>query len=305
MECPFPALRIGVAEYSAGPTGCTVFLFPEGGALALDVRGGSPAYVGDYGWTHAICLAGGSVYGLEAASGVAAELFAQGGYPTEWDRLALVSGAIMYDYHDRGNSVYPDKELGRAAVRAARPGAFPLGARGAGASVRVGSRSGGAQSERSGQGGAFGQFGPTKVAVFSVVNAVGAILGRNGAVVRGNLDPETGRRLPPTELLASQLPDPSAPPAPGNTTLTVLVTNQKLDPYQLKQLGRQVHSSMARAIQPFHTMYDGDVLFSVSTNEVERPSLDVTTLGGLASELAWDAVLASVPGDERSAPPRD
>jgi L-aminopeptidase/D-esterase-like protein len=48
---------------------------------------------------------------------------------------------------------------------------------------------------------------------------------------------------------------------------------------------------MARAIQPFHALADGDVLFSVSTQEVDNPALPHTALGVLASELAWDAVL--------------
>jgi L-aminopeptidase/D-esterase-like protein len=91
----FPALRVGVAEYDEGPTGCTVFHFPAGAALAVDVRGGSAAVVGDYGWTHAVCFAGGSIYGLEAISGVAAELFAQRDYSTRWDNLALTAGAIQ------------------------------------------------------------------------------------------------------------------------------------------------------------------------------------------------------------------
>src|SRR5881396_2002422 len=83
-------------------------------------------------------------------------------------------------------------------------------------------------------------------------------------------------------------------PPPGNTTLTVVVTNQKLNARLLRTLGRQVHASMARAIQPFHTRVDGDVLFTVSTNEVEHPALESIGLGIVASELAWDAVLAAV-----------
>ena len=81
---------------------------------------------------------------------------------------------------------------------------------------------------------------------------------------------------------------------PGNTTLTVVVTNVKLDSRLLRTLGRQVHASMARAIQPFHTLVDGDVLYAVSTNEVDDPAVDSIGLGVVASELAWDAVLAAV-----------
>ena len=82
-------------------------------------------------------------------------------------------------------------------------------------------------------------------------------------------------------------------PHSGNTTLTVVVTNQRLEGRALRQLGRQVHASLARAIHPFHALPDGDVLFAVSTAEVENPALDPITLAVVASELAWDAVLTS------------
>ena len=78
-----------------------------------------------------------------------------------------------------------------------------------------------------------------------------------------------------------------------NTTLSVLVTNQRLDRRVLQQLARQVHASMARAIHPFHALVDGDVLYAVTTGEVENERIDSVTLGVVASELAWDAVLAS------------
>jgi len=97
LQFDFPSLKVGVAEYEEGPTGCTVFFFPRGSFAAVDVRGGSYATIfsdhlsfGD-GWTDATCLAGGSIYGLEAATGVAAELFAMGGYSVGWRQLKLQS----------------------------------------------------------------------------------------------------------------------------------------------------------------------------------------------------------------------
>jgi L-aminopeptidase/D-esterase-like protein len=78
-----------------------------------------------------------------------------------------------------------------------------------------------------------------------------------------------------------------------NTTLTAVVTNQRVAGRDLTQLARQVHASMARAIQPFHTANDGDTLFAVSTYDVANDALPALNLGVLASELAWDAVLAS------------
>lgn len=296
LEYDLPALRIGIGEYAEGPTGCTVFSFPAGASVAVDIRGGSPGTIGaEYGWVHAICLAGGTLYGLEAASGVAAELFAQRGYSTQWDEIALVAGAIIYDFGVRANAIYPDKALGRAALRAAQTGRFPLGARGAGISATVGKALDFAMGEPGGQGAAFRAIGDARIAVFTVVNAVGAIVDRRGQVVRGRLDRATGARTPVLDAVEQILARGAAPqPAPGNTTLTVVVTNQRLDHIALTQVARQVHGSMSRAIQPFHTVTDGDVLFAVTTAEVTHPSLDALTTGLIASELAWDAVLAGV-----------
>jgi 6-aminohexanoate-oligomer endohydrolase len=289
LRFDFPGLRIGIAEYEEGPTGCTVFQLPPGGAAcSVDIRGGSPGTIGNYEWAHAVCFAGGSLYGLEAACGVADELMAMRGYTVGWTEVELVLGAIVYDFGRRDNPIYPDHALGRKALRAAQEGVFPLGRHGAGRSVTVGKTFGLEQGEFSGQGGAFRQIGPTKLAVFTVVNAFGAIVDRDGNVVRGHFDPERGTRTALVEGLESQLPRT----APGNTTLTLVVTNQRLGRRELKQLGVQVHASLGRAIQPFHALVDGDVLYTVSTAEVENEELTSVSLGILASELAWDAVLS-------------
>lgn len=303
LELDFPALHIGVAEYAEGPTGCTVFYFPSGlVSCSVDVRGGSHGTILTEGRDrlNAICLAGGSVLGLESASGVTAELFARRGYATGWTDMPVVSGGIIFDYNVlRDNAIYPDKTLGRAALRAAKPGSFPLGRHGAGCSATTGKGLRPTHAgESTGQGAAFRQIGPTKIAVFTVVNAVGAIVDRQGKVVRGNLDPRTGERHHLIEGLERSLAAAAAAeePAPGNTTLTVVVANQRLNidrglAWSLRQFARLVHTSMARAIQPFHTIYDGDVLWAVTTNEVENPALNDVALGVVASELAWDAVL--------------
>ena len=286
-----PSFRVGVAEYEEGPTGCTVFEFPGGAATAIDVRGGLVGKIGDYEWNHAICLAGGSLPGLEAAAGVSAELWER--QDRSLESLPLVSGAIIFDYGGRENRVHPDMALGRAAFSAAREGVFPLGARGAGRSAGCGGVLGWDRAEPSGQGGAVREAGPTKVAVFCVVNALGAVVGRDGRVVRGNRDPATGEREHPYEGLSRRLGSgESADPSQGNTTLTVVVTNRRLDRFPLARFARQVHSSMARAIHPFHTPMDGDVLYAVCTGEVDDPDLGPAELGMLASEAAWDAVLS-------------
>jgi 6-aminohexanoate-oligomer endohydrolase len=312
LDFDFPGLEIGVAAYSEIPTGCTVVnfdvdMFPAGVMLELDVRGGAPWHLGAEDIVNAISLAGGSVYGLEAATGVGAELFTQGGYRD----LVAVSGAVIYDISVveepngfRSKGIYPDKALGEEAVRAMQPGRFPLGNQGAGSGAYVGQWANWPnERERGGQGGAFRQIGAIKVAVFTVVNALGVIVDRQGQVVRGGLDQRTGVRTTPIQDAEDIMSgksvrlQPEGADLPGgltrHTTLSVLVTNVAFPRELLRQLGRQVHSSMARAIQPFHTPDDGDILFTTSTGEVAAEGIDSTALGVIASELAWDAVLTS------------
>lgn len=91
-----------------------------------------------------------------------------------------------------------------------------------------------------------------------------------------------------------------------NTTVSLVVTNQKLTPVELQRLAVQVHTSMARALQPFATQFDGDVLYAVSTSEVEDPKagLPLVDLSTVAGELMWDAVLNSVPEQQAAVKPK-
>ncbi|MGW6497539.1 P1 family peptidase [Nonomuraea angiospora] len=287
-----PGVLVGTAEYAEGPTGCTVIHVPAGARTAVDARGGAVGMSGGYDYNHAICFAGGSVYGLAAAAGVSDELLARRDNRTRWDDLQLVSGAVIYDFSARETAVYPDGELGRAALRNAVEGEFPVGRCGAGRTASTGKVDFG-RAEFAGQGAAFGTFGEAKVLVATVVNAVGAVVDRQGGIVRGNYHAEDGVRRHPGADYAAMVGDP-APAVMGNTTLTVMVTNVKLTDVELLQVGRQVHSSMHRGIQPFHTMNDGDVLFALTTDEVDLVSVKPTGLGTLASELAWDAILSAV-----------
>jgi 6-aminohexanoate-oligomer endohydrolase len=305
LELDFADLHIGVAEYDEGPTGATVFYFPAGAMAAVDVRGAAAATVNterlrlghERPTVRAVVFAGGASFGLEAAAGVMSGLLERDREITHWERVPTVTGAVVYDFRDRPNAIYPDKILGRAALDAARPGRFPLGARGAGRCVHVGKCFGPRYMEAAGQGGAFRQVGRTKIAALTVVNAVGAIVDREGRVVRGNRAPESGLRTSfAADLLdgAAQLkrqlePTPSVPLE--NTTLALLVINRRLRHLELQRLAIQTHTSMARAIQPFHTEHDGDVLFAVSTGEVEDEGLAINDLAIHAGEVAWDAVL--------------
>jgi len=289
----FPTMRIGIAEYEEGPTGCTVFHFPNEAIASIDIRGGSPStfttdnhnLLAGERKLDAVCFTGGSVHGLEATTGVTSSLLRLKEYSTGW--MPKVVGATIYDFVVRENAIYPDKLLGQKAFESAKGNLFPIGRQGAGRSAIVGK--GYRQWEYSGQGGAFKEVGQTKIAAFSVVNSMGAIVNRNGQVVRGFVD-EKGEREP-IQTLLKELDQGIRSIEEQNTTLTLVVTNQILPAVYMRHLSKQIHTSMSRAIYPFHTIFDGDVLFFVSTNEIENPNLDPTHLGLYASEVVWDAVL--------------
>ncbi|MDF1660875.1 MAG: P1 family peptidase [Planctomycetota bacterium] len=292
----FPELKVGCASYPAGPTGVTVFSFPQRLRTLVDVRGGCPGTIftdqlrEDACFLDSLVFTGGSLYGLEAVSGVSSSLF-QTRKSIAWDEIALVSGAVIYDFGMRKTKIFPDKRLAQVAFKSAKSGRFPLGGKGAGAGASCGKwLVGTALPEWSGQGAAFIKKGSTKVAVFSVVNSLGALHDRSGKVVRGHKDPVTGARL--------KLPKYSGKRSKsgGNTTLTFVLVNHALETSVLRSLARQVHSSMARAIQPFHGLSDGDVLYLATTDAIKKPQHNSYELAAMASDCAWDAVLASFRG---------
>jgi L-aminopeptidase/D-esterase-like protein len=310
LRFDWPALHIGTGEYEEGPTGVTVFHFPKRASAAVDVRGGSPGTVNtDYlrqGYPgpqlDAVVFAGGSAYGLEATTAVASAMKDDGLRGGAWDNIGFAAGAIIYDLGDRRlNEVYPDKRLAQAAYRAARPGVFPLGAQGAGRFAMNGRLFG--CNVYSGQGGAFRQVGDLKIAAFVVVNAVGVVTTRDGHVAACYRDARWPADLRTADLFArfpassrGEWPTVAAEPR-GNTTISLIVINRMLLPAQLQRLAAQVHTSMARAVQPFATEFDGDVLYAASTGELDAPAsgIEAIQIDVLASEVMWDAVLASIP----------
>lgn len=302
----WPAVQIGIGSYEEGPTGLTIFRFPNRVSAAVDVRGGGPGTINtdilrlgyDNRFVDAIVFAGGSDYGEEATTAVMTALVDDGTHNGEYDKVAFAAGAIIYDLSDhRLNSIYPDKRLAQAALHDLRSGVFPLGAQGAGRSATQGTLFD--CGTYSGQGGAFRQIGETKIATFTIVNALGAVTDREGRIVRCHRDPAWGNVVFTSELLAHVSAHPAALPSgpSSHTTISLVVTNRQMTVAELQRLAVVVHTSMARGIQPYSTPWDGDTLYAVSTQEVagDDKSLSMDGLDIAASEAMWDAILASVP----------
>jgi len=300
----FENLEVGVASNPAGPTGTTVIHFPKGAIGAMDMRGGAVAVRegssvdenNTWGWLDALVLSGGSTLGLEAADGVMSEIIKMRGGQVKFDTIPAVPAAIVYDFTGRKTSTYPDKELGAKAFLARQKNKVPYGRVGGGTHVSVGKWFDELKPESSGQGAAYFEKNGIKILVISVVNAVGNILDKQGNIIRGSLDEKTGERVDISSRILEKL---ESTPIQGNTTITAVITNVKFDRLELKRIATMAHTSMAQVISPFHTPWDGDVLFSISTRELEKPAkFEAANAGVIASDLLKTAVWRAVGNEE-------
>ncbi|MCR8921848.1 P1 family peptidase [Dasania sp. GY-MA-18] len=322
LSYDWPILKVGTGSYEEGPTGVTVFHFERKVNVAVDVRGGGPGTVNapymDLGYDMAeldtVVFAGGSWYGLEATTAVATALkddgLRDGDAFSLTPNIAMSVGSIIFDFGARRlNEIYPDKRLAQSTYRAAKTGIFPLGPHGAGRSAISGGLFG--CNAYSGQGGAYREIGDIKIAAFTVVNSLGAIVDRKGKMAACYPGENWPQNAAMAEVLA-KYPDnldnwdeqKQQQASSKNTTISLIVTNQKLSQAELKRLATQVHTSMARGIQPFTTIFDGDVLYAVSTAELEENTMSSAVLGTVASEVMWDAILSSIPEQPKAAIPK-
>lgn len=311
LQLNWPMLHIGTAEYREGPTGVTVFRFGRKVLATMDVRGEPITANTEYmrlgretPLYDAVVFSGGSAYGLESTPAVGTAMKDDQLRTGTLGDIALITGAIIYDLGDRRlNEVYPDKRLAQAAFRAAKESVFRIGSAGAGRMAKTGYFFG--LNAHSGQGGAFYEKGGVKIACFVINNALGVVTDRKGRIVAGYRDPSWPPDIDTAglfEMLLGAGSGSSAELKPSqNTTISLVVVNQKLSFGDLQRLATQVHTSMSRGLQPYATQWDGDVLFAVSTGEVDLPrdekerSTAIAWLPAMTSELMWDAILSSVP----------
>src|SRR5262249_28615712 len=144
--------------------------------------------------TWPICFAGGSLYGLEAATGVSAEILKERGN-ARWGQIACVQSAIIADFGARRTTVYPDKALGALGC--------PIGQAGAGRLATVGKALESTRycPEAGGQGAAFRDINTVKVLVVTIISALGVIIDKSGKVIGGLRDSQTGRRMHPRDII--------------------------------------------------------------------------------------------------------
>lgn len=301
-----PGLSVGHATNEPVRTGVTVLLCEPGWSAAVDVRGGGPgtretdslAPENLVGRAHAVVLAGGSVFGLAAADGVAAWLSERGaglqlhrGTPA----IPIVPCAVLHDLANGGDKNWglapPYRELGLNAAGAATSD-FALGSVGAGRGALAGLRKGGI-------GSASLDLGGVMIGALVAVNCIGSVMMPDEKTYWAwpfELDREFGGKGPPQDPM--DLSDPAPEEArlmaigrltPGvNTTLAVVACNADLSTSESKRIAMMAQDGIARAVRPAHTPFDGDTVFALASAQVvlDKTPLRAAQIGRIGSAAA-------------------
>lgn len=296
-----PGIKVGHHTLTERPTGCTVILVDgEGAAGGVAQRGGAPGTretdVLDpsnlVDKVNAIVLAGGSAFGLEAATGTVKWLEEHNiGWPTGAGKVPIVPAAILFDLPVGTNpKIRPTADCGYRAAAAATNAPVTEGTIGAGTGATVGKTGGMGRSMKGGLG-SYSITLPNGLIVGAIVavNAVGDIIDPDtGKVVAGVRNPDgsfaDARRI----LRGGQ---PAATPKPGeNTTIGLVATNARLTKTQAQRMALMADDGFARAIFPSHTMADGDTVFALATGQWTG-DVNLTQIGALAADVMARAIV--------------
>jgi len=298
-----PGIKVGQVSDFEAITGCTAILCEQGAVGGVDIRGSAsgteetptldPGHITPQ--LHGILLAGGSAFGLEAASGVRRHLEHRGiGFSTGAATVPIVAAAILYDLGIGKANVRPTMAMGEAAAAAATDGVVAEGSVGAGTGATVGKILGMRNAMKSGLGTATVTLpGGLLVSALAAVNAVGDVRDpHTGRILAGARKTPGGRDFLDTEQHMKQARAvPRVDGSPRNTTLAVIATNARLSKVQARKLAELGSLGMARTIFPVNTMSDGDITFALSLGELEA---EVDVLGVAAAEALAAAIVRAV-----------
>ena len=299
-----PGLKVGHYTLTERPTGCTVLLCETGATAGVDVRGSAPGTretdllspINTVQQVHAIVLAGGSAYGLDAATGVMHYLEERNiGYKIgRLGVVPIVPAAILMDLGVGNFKIRPTAESGYKACLSATAGPVAEGNVGAGAGATIGKMFGPAFRMKGGLGTASVRIGTTGIVVgaLAAVNAVGDVIDpRTGKVLAGAraADGEGFRDSMAAMLDGEHVVLESA----ANSTLGVVATNVPFSKVEMTKIAQMAHDGYARAINPVHTMADGDTVFALSTGTASV-NADISAIGAIAAVVMSRAIVRAV-----------
>jgi len=301
-----PGVLVGHATDPDALTGCTVIII-EGGAVAgVDQRGGAPGTRETDALqpmhlvekAHAVLLAGGSAFGLDAASGVMRFLEENGvGFDTGFARVPIVPAAVLYDLGIGKATVRPTAEMGYQACKNASKLLPAEGNVGAGTGATVGKIFGMRQAMKAGIGTSSVDLGGGLiVGAIIATNAFGDVIDPNtGKIIAGARTMDNSAEIPfadTLETMKSLLGKTVLHfSSRHNTVIGAIATNAKLSKDEVNKVAQMAHNGLARAIRPAHTMFDGDTLFALATG---KKKADVNLIGAYAAECVASAILRSV-----------
>jgi L-aminopeptidase/D-esterase-like protein len=311
-----PGILVGHAQNYEALTGCTIILCEKGAVGGVDQRGGAPGTrevdalhpMHLVHKVHGVMLAGGSAFGLDAASGAMRYLEEKGvGFDTRIAKVPIVPSAILYDLGIGQSDVRPDAAMGYQACQNASSEPPAEGNVGAGTGATVGKIFGPSQCMKSGIGTASLEIGAgVIVGAIAAVNAFGDVIDpSSGQIIAGARSRDVGPLhigapgyFADTLQVMKSLIGRTALGfgSRGNTVIGVVATNAKLNKEEANKVAQMAHDGLARTIRPAHTMVDGDTIFALATGD--HPG-DVNIVGAYAAEVFAQAILRAV----RSAKP--
>jgi len=296
-----PGIKVGHHTLTERPTGCTVILVDgDGAAGGVSQRGGAPGTretdlldpSNMVDKVNAVVLAGGSAFGLDAATGTVKWLEEHNiGWPTGVARVPIVPAAILFDLPVGGQpKIRPTADCGYRAAAAASTSPVGEGTIGAGAGATVGKSGGGGRSMKAGVG-SYSITLPNGLSVGAIVavNAVGDIIDPDtGRIVAGVRNPD-GTFADARKILRSG--QAGQAPRPGeNTTIGLVATNARLTKTQAQRMALMADDGFARAIFPSHTVGDGDTVFALATGQWAG-EVNLTQIGALAADVMARAIV--------------
>ncbi|MBI5079856.1 MAG: P1 family peptidase [Chloroflexi bacterium] len=304
-------IRVGHAQNDEALTGCTVILCEGGAVGGIDQRGGAPGTRETDALhpmhlvekVHAIMLAGGSAFGLDAASGAVKYLEERGvGFDVRVAKVPIVPAAILFDLGIGRADVRPDAAMGYESCLHASDGVTVEGNVGAGCGATVGKIFGITQAMKSGIGTSSMEIGAgVIVAAIVAVNAFGDVIDpQTNQIIAGARTIQKGPlRLGAADYFANTMDVMKGLvgrtilgfATRANTVIGVVATNADFSKEQTNKVAQMAHDGLARAIRPAHTMLDGDTIFALATGEKKA---DVNIVGAYAAEVFAQAIVRAV-----------
>lgn len=292
-------IKVGHSTSVEGLTGCSVVLYEEGATGGVDVRGSAPGTretdlfkaENMVDKVHGVVLSGGSAFGLEAASGVMKYLEDQDiGFDVGVTKVPIVASAVIFDLNIGDYKIRPDFKMGYDAAKNASTSENRQGSIGCGMGATVGKILGQNSAMKSGLGSATIEIGQLKVSAIVSVNSFGDVYEyKSGKQIAGVYDYEKKRMLNTMDILKGEY-DP-VDLSMKNTTIGLIATNAILTKAEGNKIAQMAHNGFARSINPIHTMFDGDTIFTMATNKLEA---DISLVGTIAAEVMSQAITNAV-----------